>query len=89
MMLALELFAWGPLLGLALLFAAPVFRGGKLQAGVRIGMILGGALCVGNILCFALGDVRFSVLGIAGYAPRSRPGLGSSGPSPSRPSTTI
>jgi hypothetical protein len=65
--LALDLFAWGPVLGLALLFAAPVFRGGGLRAGVRAGLTLGGLLCLGNILSFVVGDVRFSTLGIAGY----------------------
>jgi hypothetical protein len=66
--LALNLFAWGPVLGLALLFAAPVFRGaGRLHAAARAGLGLGGLLCTGNVLCFALDDVRFSALGIAGY----------------------
>jgi hypothetical protein len=65
--LALELFAWGPVLGLALLFAAPVFASGKLQRTIRAALVIGGSLCLGNAFCFVVGDVRFSILGIIGY----------------------
>jgi hypothetical protein len=63
----LELLGWGPVRGLALLFAAPVFRGGKLQTAICSGMVLAGLLCLGNVLCFFFGDPRFSALGIIGY----------------------
>jgi hypothetical protein len=67
MNLALDLFAWGPVLGLALLFAAPVFHGDRLQLMTRVALILAGILCEGNILCFVVGEPHFSILGILGY----------------------
>jgi hypothetical protein len=65
---ALDLLAWDLFLGLSLLLAAPAFKGVGLEAAVRLAMILGGALCVAGILGPALGDLRFQLLGIAGYA---------------------
>ncbi len=65
--LPLELFAWGPVFGLGLLSAAPVFRGDKLHAAVRTGLIISGSLCMANIIGLATGDLRFSILGIIGY----------------------
>jgi hypothetical protein len=65
---AIDLLAWDLFLGLSLLFAAPVFKGDRLQAAVRMALILGGTLCVGGILGPALGDLRFQVVGITGYA---------------------
>src|SRR5262245_41686737 len=64
----LALFAWDLFLGLSLLLAAPVFRGGGLEAAIRRGMSLGGALCVAGLLGPVLGELRFQLLGIAGYA---------------------
>lgn len=65
---ALDLLAWDLFLGLSLLFAAPVFKGDGLQAAVRMALILAGTLCVGGILGPALGDLRFQLVGITGYA---------------------
>ena len=59
MLLALDLLAWGPLLGLSLLAAAPVFRGGKLQVAIRLALILGGTLSLAGTLGPASGDLRF------------------------------
>jgi hypothetical protein len=47
---ALELLAWDLFSGLSLLFAAPVFRGGKLEDAVRTGLYVGGTLCIAGIL---------------------------------------
>jgi hypothetical protein len=63
----LELFAWGPVFGLALLFAAPIFKGDRLQTAIRALMTLAGALCVTNVMCFITGDGRFAFAGIVGY----------------------
>src|SRR5262249_19345400 len=68
MFFALDLLAWDLFLGLSLLLAAPVFQGGGRPAAVRAGMMLSGTLCVAGILGPALGDLRFQLLGITGYA---------------------
>ena len=65
---ALDLLAWDLFLGLSLLFAAPAFKGDGLRAAVRVALILSGALCVVGILGPALGDLRFQLPGIIGYA---------------------
>jgi hypothetical protein len=65
---ALDLLAWDLFLGLSLLFAAPAFAGSSLEAWVRRALLLSGALCIAGILGPALGDLRWQLLGIAGYA---------------------
>jgi hypothetical protein len=67
-LLAMDLFAWDILQGLALLFAAPVFHGGRLQRAIRATMFISGALCVIGVIGPASGDLRFQLLAIAGYA---------------------
>jgi hypothetical protein len=62
------LLAWDLFLGLSLLFAAPVFQGGKLEDAVRIGLYVGGALCITGILGPATGDMRLQFIAIVGYA---------------------
>jgi hypothetical protein len=65
---ALDLLAWDLFLGLSLLCAAPIFKGDRLQAAIRIILMLDGILCIGGTLGPALGDLRFQFLGITGYA---------------------
>jgi hypothetical protein len=65
---ALELLAWDLFLGLSLLFAAPVFRGGKLEDAVRTGLYVGGTLCIAGILGPATGEMRLQLVAIVGYA---------------------
>ena len=65
---ALELLAWDLFLGLSLLFAAPVFKGGKLEDAVRTGLYVGGTLCIAGILGPASGDMRLQFIAIVGYA---------------------
>jgi hypothetical protein len=65
---ALELLACDMFLGLSLLFAAPVFRGGKLEDAVRTGLYVGGTLCITGILGPATGDMRLQFIAIVGYA---------------------
>jgi hypothetical protein len=65
---ALDLLVWDLFLGLALLFAAPAFRGDRLHDVVRVGMRLSGGLCVAGLLGPALGDLRLQYLGILGHA---------------------
>ncbi len=68
MSLAIDFLAWDLFLGLALLFAAPAFAGGRLQTAVRAAMTLGGALCVFGFLGPLLGVMRLQLLAIGGYA---------------------
>ena len=65
---ALELLAWDLFLGLSLLFAAPVFKGGKLEDAVRTGLNVGGTLCIAGILGPATGEMRLQFIAIVGYA---------------------
>jgi hypothetical protein len=64
---ALELLAWDVFLGLSLLFAAPVFRGSRLEESVRVGMLVAGSLCIAGTSGPALGDMRFQFIAVAGY----------------------
>jgi hypothetical protein len=65
---ALDIVAWDWFLGLALLFAAPLFSGGRIEASVRAGMIVSGALCLAGLVGPAIGDLNLRAIGIAGYA---------------------
>jgi len=65
--LGMDLLAWGPLLGLSLLFAAPAFRGSSLFVALRVCMTTAGVLCLANIVGPVLGDLRFTILGVVGY----------------------
>jgi hypothetical protein len=62
---AAELLAWDVFLGLALLFAAPVF---DREAAVRKGLIGCGALCLAGTLGPAVGNMRLQLVGVLGYA---------------------
>ena len=64
---ALELLAWDLFLGLSLLFAAPVFKRGKLEDAVRTGLYVAGTLCIAGILGPASGDMRLQFIAIVGY----------------------
>ena len=65
---AVDIVAWDLFLGLALLFGATAFSGGKLERTVRTGMLLAGALCVAGLIGPFVGDLRFRWVGIFGYA---------------------
>jgi hypothetical protein len=66
---AAELLAWDWFLGLALLFAAPVFVGDAPQIRrVRRAFRVTGALCLVGTIGPVLGDMRLQRLGIVGYA---------------------
>jgi hypothetical protein len=66
--LALDLLAWDFFLGLAMLFAASVFKSDGLPNRVRVSLIIGGTFCLVGTLGPALGHMRIQYLGIAGYA---------------------
>jgi hypothetical protein len=67
-MFAAEMLGWDFFFGLALLFAAPVFKGDRLQAAIRTGLIVSGLLCLVGFSGPASGEMRFQVLAILGYA---------------------
>jgi hypothetical protein len=64
---ALELLAWDIFLGLALIFAAPVFQGGGLRRAVRLTMACAGYLSLAGTAGPAIGDLRWQRVGILGY----------------------
>jgi hypothetical protein len=65
---AAELLAWDVFLGLALVFAAPVFAGGGLERAVRRGLLVCGALCLAGTIGPAVGNMRLQLVGVVGYA---------------------
>ena len=65
---AVELLAWNLFLGLALLFAAPVFDCVGAERGVRRGLLISGVLCVAGIIGPAIGNMRLQLVGVLGYA---------------------
>ena len=65
---AVELLAWNLFLGLALLFAAPVFDSVGAERGVRRGLLISGVLCVAGIIGPAIGNMRLQLVGVLGYA---------------------
>ncbi|HEY0997854.1 MAG TPA: hypothetical protein VGD77_17825 [Gemmatimonadaceae bacterium] len=66
---AAELLAWDWFLGLALLFAAPVFAGeSSAERRVRRGFRVAGTLCLVGTIGPLLGAMALQRVGIAGYA---------------------
>lgn len=65
---AVELLAWNLFLGLALLFAAPVFDGGGRERGVRRTLLISGGLCIAGTAGPAIGNMRLQLVGVLGYA---------------------
>lgn len=65
---AAELLAWDWFLGIALLFAAPVFSGTGSEAAVRRGLWISGGLALAGTMGPLLGDMRLQRIGILGYA---------------------
>src|SRR5262249_19604401 len=57
----------GFLPGFGLLFAAPLFKGDKLQVAIRAGMTLSGLLCLVGVSGPASGDLRLQYPDIVGY----------------------
>jgi hypothetical protein len=65
---AAELLAWDVFLGLALLFASPVFDGGGPERTVRRGLLACGVLCLAGTVGPAMGNMRLQLVGVVGYA---------------------
>uniref|UniRef100_A0A832MK56 DUF4386 domain-containing protein n=1 Tax=Eiseniibacteriota bacterium TaxID=2212470 RepID=A0A832MK56_UNCEI len=65
---AAELMAWDVFLGLALLFAAPLFFRDGLERQVRGALLLCGVLCIVGAVGPAVGNMRLQLVGVFGYA---------------------
>lgn len=64
----LDILAWDWFFALSMLFAAPVFKGGKLKTMVRMLMIVSGVLSLAGLIGVPLGDMQIRNIGIIGYA---------------------
>jgi len=65
---AVDILAWDWFYGLSLLFAALVFKGGRLQTAVRIAMAVSGMLSLAGLIFLPFGDIQLRMIGILGYA---------------------
>ncbi len=65
---ALDILAWDIFFPLSVLFAALVFRGGRLETTVRMLMLASGALSLAGLLGVPLADMQVRNIGILGYA---------------------
>jgi hypothetical protein len=64
---AVELLAWDVFLGLALLFAAPVFSGSGPHVRVRWALVITGVLCLLGGIGPIIGNMAVQRIGILGY----------------------
>jgi hypothetical protein len=64
---AVELLSWDVFLGLALLFAAPVFVGPGIHAAARRSLAITGTLCLAGTLGPIVGNMAIQRIGILGY----------------------
>jgi hypothetical protein len=64
---SLDVLAWDWFFALAMFFAAPVFRNGRLETTVRILMILSGVLSLVGLMGLPLVGSRALSIGILGY----------------------
>jgi hypothetical protein len=65
---ALDILAWDWFFALAMLCAAPVFRGGGLERWLRMLMISSGILSLAGLIGVPLGNMQVRNIGIGGYA---------------------
>jgi len=64
---ALEILGWDVFFPLSVLFAAPVFRGSRLAAWIRVLMIASGVLALAGLSGVVVGDMQVRNIGIVGY----------------------
>jgi hypothetical protein len=64
---ALDILAWDIFFALSMLFAAPVFRGSRLAAWIRVLMIASGVLALAGLSGVVAGDMQLRNIGIVGY----------------------
>jgi hypothetical protein len=63
----LDILAWDWFFGLAMLFSAPVFKGGRLETAVRILMLASGFLSLAGLIGVPLADMQVRLIGVVGY----------------------
>lgn len=64
----MDILAWDFFFALSMLFAAPVFRRGRLEKSVRILMIASGVLSLAGLIGVPLANMNVRNIGILGYA---------------------
>lgn len=64
---ALGILAWDIFFALAMLSAAPVFTGGRLEKVIRLLMIVSGLLSLAGLIGVPLADMSLRNIGIIGY----------------------
>ena len=64
---ALDILAWDIFFALAMLSAAPVFTGGRLEKVIRLLMIVSGLLSLAGLIGVPLADMSLRNIGIIGY----------------------
>jgi hypothetical protein len=64
---ALDILAWDVFFALSMLFAAPVFRGSRLAAWIRVLMISSAVLSLAGLSGVVAGDMQLRNIGIVGY----------------------
>ncbi len=63
----LDILAWDWFFALSMIFAAPVFKAGRLEATVRVLMIVSGVLSLAGLIGVPLADMQVRNIGIIGY----------------------
>lgn len=64
----LDILAWDFFFALSMLFAAPVFKGGRLERAVRLLMLASGVLSLAGLIGVPLANMEVRNIGIVGYA---------------------
>jgi hypothetical protein len=64
---ALDILGWDVFFALSMLFAAPVFRGSRLVAWIRVLMIASAVLALAGLSGVVAGDMQLRNIGIVGY----------------------
>jgi len=64
---AVDILAWDVFFPLSVLFAAPVFRGSRLAAWIRVLMIASGVLSLAGLSGVVACDMQLRNIGIVGY----------------------
>ena len=65
---ALDILAWDWFFALAMLFAAPVFKVGRLEKTVRLLMLVSGVISLAGLIGVPLANMQVRNIGIIGYA---------------------
>lgn len=64
----MDILAWDIFFALSMLFAAPVFKKGRLEKTVRILMIVSGVLSLAGLIGVPLANMNVRNIGVLGYA---------------------